>query len=306
VCADAGGAELVEVGDELGRQEHALAADEVGEPPSAVLELVDLSLQGLVDLGHGLGELLGSGIKQFVDPCERHTGVGEDLDADQVEHGVGVVAPVPRGVTRGLRQQAALLVVPYRAHGHANVLGELADGEHRRRGGVRVGRGPGHDARGRLKVARAPTYAASAMPIAPGDRDLRAVADRRAEQQSARRLDDRREGLVLGEPAHAGGHRVGGDEGAADEGQELDQQRRVARRLGVFETSPIRTASQVSANATRTSRPIAAIQASRPPVDRKPRSTATPIARAVLMAVWIMLPRTCPVSSEAREIAIVR
>ena len=145
--ADAGGAELVEEADELGRQEHALAAGEVGDPPAAVLERPDLLLQGLVDLRHRLGELLGSGVEQLVDACERHAGVGQDLDAHEVEHGLRVVAPVARGVTRGLRQQAALVVVAHRADGHPDVLGELADGEHRR---------VAHAARGRLKAARAP------------------------------------------------------------------------------------------------------------------------------------------------------
>ena len=50
-------------------------------------------------------------------------------------------------------------------------------------------------------------------------------------QQAAQRLDDGREGLVLGEPAHAGRHRVGGDEPAAEERQQHQGHRQVARGL---------------------------------------------------------------------------
>src|SRR2546421_12959003 len=38
---------------------------------------------------------------------------------------------------------------------------------------------------------------------APGDGEDRAVADRSSQQQPAQRVDDRREGLVLGEPAYS-------------------------------------------------------------------------------------------------------
>jgi len=41
---------------------------------------------------------------------------------------------------------------------------------------------------------------------APGDGEDRAVADRGAQQQPPQRVDDRREGLVLGEPAYPGWH----------------------------------------------------------------------------------------------------
>jgi hypothetical protein len=155
--ADPGGTQLVEIADELVRQEHALALRELGDAPAALLEVLDLPPQRLVDLGDGLGEPLGSGVLQVVDPRERHAGVGEDLDADQVEYGLGAVAPVARAVAGGLGEQPALVVVPDRAHRDADVLGELADGQHRRRGGIAAGGGLGHDARGRLNTARAPT-----------------------------------------------------------------------------------------------------------------------------------------------------
>ncbi len=41
---------------------------------------------------------------------------------------------------------------------------------------------------------------------APGDGEDRAVADRGPQQQPPQRVDDRREGLVLGEPAYPGWH----------------------------------------------------------------------------------------------------
>jgi hypothetical protein len=54
----------------------------------------------------------------------------------------------------------------------------------------------------------------------PGECDDGAVADRCTHQQSPQRVDDRREGLVLSEPADPAGHRVQGDERTADEWQE--------------------------------------------------------------------------------------
>ncbi len=52
--------------------------------------------------------------------------------------------------------------------------------------------------------------------------------------------------------------------------------------------------------------PSAAIQATGPAVGRKPMSSATPATMATLIVVRIKLPRTCPVSTEARAIAKVR
>ena len=70
---------------------------------------------------------------------------------------------------------------------------------------------------------------------------------------------------------------------------------------------PSATASQVSANV------ISASSAGRrEPVERrrrsarKPTSSATPITTARLSSVWIRLPSTWPVSTEAREMAMVR
>ena len=71
-------------------------------------------------------------------------------------------------------------------------------------------------------------------------------------------------------------------------------------------TRPSATDSQVSAKAISASTPTAASHSAGSAVGRKPMSSATPMTTARLSIVWIMLPRTCPVSTEAREIAIVR
>ena len=56
---------------------------------------------------------------------------------------------------------------------------------------------------------------------APGGRDPPVTADRLVHQQAAESLDDRGEGLMLGEPAQPVRHRLGGDESAAEEGQHV-------------------------------------------------------------------------------------
>jgi sugar diacid utilization regulator len=68
---------------------------------------------------------------------------------------------------------------------------------------------------------------------APGGGDDRVVPDRGARQQAPQGLDDGREGLVLGERAQPGGHRLGGDEAAAQEGQHHQERGQVAGRLRI-------------------------------------------------------------------------
>src|SRR5664279_2041101 len=75
---------------------------------------------------------------------------------------------------------------------------------------------------------------------------------------------------------------------------------------GVLVTRPSATASQVSARANSASTVIAAIHSAGSAVGRKPRSRLTAMTRPTLSIVWIMAPTTCPVSMEAREIAMVR
>src|SRR5215213_6195990 len=69
---------------------------------------------------------------------------------------------------------------------------------------------------------------------------------------------------------------------------------------------PNATVSQVIAQETIASTPIAAIHSRAPAVGRNPTSSATPTTTATAIAVCIMAPRTWPVSTEAREMAMVR
>src|SRR5260221_13049997 len=73
---------------------------------------------------------------------------------------------------------------------------------------------------------------------APGDGEDGTVADRRAQQQPAQRVDDGRERLVLGEPTYSDCHPVRADKGATgerqneleDEGEAIGSRRRFAPR----------------------------------------------------------------------------
>src|ERR1019366_8386565 len=66
----------------------------------------------------------------------------------------------------------------------------------------------------------------------PGDGDDGAVANRCTHQQPPQRVDDRREGLVLSEPADPTGHRGQRDERTADEWQEEQRHHHIAGCLG--------------------------------------------------------------------------
>ena len=71
-------------------------------------------------------------------------------------------------------------------------------------------------------------------------------------------------------------------------------------------TRPSATDSQISANVSSASRPIAPSQSSTPAVGLKPSASATPMTTAIATSVWIRLPTTWPVRTETRAIAIVR
>ena len=71
-------------------------------------------------------------------------------------------------------------------------------------------------------------------------------------------------------------------------------------------TRPSATDSQISANVSSVSRPIAPSQSSTPAVGLKPSASATAMTTAIAAMVWIRLPTTWPVSTERRAIAIVR
>ena len=52
--------------------------------------------------------------------------------------------------------------------------------------------------------------------------------------------------------------------------------------------------------------PAAPSQPATPAVGRKPRPTATAITMTRLTMDWLRLPRTCPVNTDARAMAMVR
>src|SRR6202050_772532 len=76
-----------------------------------------------------------------------------------------------------------------------------------------------------------PEVAAQGDDGAPDERDPRVVPDRLVRQQAAQGLDDRRERLVLGEPAQPGRQGVGRDKPTTKERQEYQWHGQVARRL---------------------------------------------------------------------------
>src|SRR6266481_3958563 len=59
---------------------------------------------------------------------------------------------------------------------------------------------------------------------APGDGEDGTVANRHTQQQPPHRVDDGREGLVLGEPAYPACHRIRADKRTAGERQELEDE----------------------------------------------------------------------------------
>ena len=75
---------------------------------------------------------------------------------------------------------------------------------------------------------------------------------------------------------------------------------------GLFDTRPRATPSHVSEKHSSTRKPMARSQSVALAFGLKPASTATPSRSTTLAIDWITLPNTCPVSSEVREIAIVR
>src|SRR6185437_1818237 len=80
-----------------------------------------------------------------------------------------------------------------------------------------------------LVQATRPDVRQHRYPDAPGDRDDQVVADLGSGQQAAQRLVHRGERLVLGEPADPRRQRAGWDEPAAEERQEDEEHRGVAR-----------------------------------------------------------------------------
>ena len=167
------------------------------------LALADLGAQAAIDVLDRRGELLLVGRQQLVHPRQRHAGVGQRPDPDQLDDGCRVVAPVPRLVALGLGQQPLGVVVAHRPHGHAGVGRELADRQHVRPLFIEVSV-PGGS--GELAVVRAhgERVGDDQEADAPGEGDPHVVAERLFGVQVAERVDDRGDGLVLGEPLAPG------------------------------------------------------------------------------------------------------
>jgi hypothetical protein len=71
-------------------------------------------------------------------------------------------------------------------------------------------------------------------------------------------------------------------------------------------TMPSATVSQVSAKLTIARTPARANHSTGVAFGRNPMSTATPSTTAMQSIDWITAPTTCPVSTDARAIAMVR
>src|SRR5262245_13414421 len=69
---------------------------------------------------------------------------------------------------------------------------------------------------------------------------------------------------------------------------------------------PAAAANQANAKVRSARKPAAASHSTTVALGRKPMSNATPMTSTMAMIVWITLARTWPVSTDAREIAIVR
>lgn len=74
----------------------------------------------------------------------------------------------------------------------------------------------------------------------------------------------------------------------------------------VFARRPIAADSQLSPKASSSISPSAAAHSTGVALGRKPTAGAIPVISTRMTSTWTMLPSTCPVSTEEREIAIVR
>jgi hypothetical protein len=92
----------VEVVGDLRGDEQPVAGTELGESPAGTEEFLGPFLQVTVDLSDRPGKPVGVGGKQLLDAGERHAGLGERSDLDQVDGMLGSVTPVARRVTRRL------------------------------------------------------------------------------------------------------------------------------------------------------------------------------------------------------------
>jgi hypothetical protein len=127
-------AQPVEVRHRLRRQGQAVSGCQLRDQLAVLLPVPDLRAQAPVDFGDGGFELLLVRDQQLADTRQRHAGVGERTDPDQLDDGVGVVPPVAGVVAFRLRQETLGVVVPHRTYGDSGVRRQLADREPVRHG----------------------------------------------------------------------------------------------------------------------------------------------------------------------------
>src|SRR5450759_3644629 len=143
-------------------------------------------------------------------------------------------------------------------------------------GGVAVARRLSHDARGRSNIDRAPTYPASAMPTHQATAII-ALLPIGVPRSSPRVVSMRGvKGWFSANQRTPAGIAWVGTKALLMKGRNWINSGLLLADSGVLETSPMRTASQVSANAIRTSRPVSAIQSRRPPVGPEPQEHRDP------------------------------
>jgi hypothetical protein len=133
----------------------------------------------------------------------------------------------------------------------------------------------------------------------------RRVSDRRSHQQAADRLDDGRGRLALGEDAEDARHRVRRNEAATDEHREHQWHRQVARRLHALGAKAEGSGQPHDREREEPKQPATATHSTALAFGRKPTASATPTTATRLTIVWIVLPRTWPVSTAPGAMPIV-
>ncbi len=125
--ADPHRTELVENVDDVGGEEQPLALSKLAEPAAVLLDLTDPGLQRAVDGRHFGSELRRCRVEQLLDPREGDTGLGEGLDSDQIDDGLGVIAAVAGCVPGWFPQQPTGVIVPDGSHGDTDMRRQLAN-----------------------------------------------------------------------------------------------------------------------------------------------------------------------------------
>ena len=115
---------------------------------------------------------------------------------------------------------------------------------------------------GFAEIERAgPGVASGDHDCAPAEGEPAVSVGGGAGEERAGGLDEGGEGLLLGEHLQPGGHGLGGDEAAAEEGEEGEDQRRLLAVSTDLALMPIATATQPTAKETSARKPVGASQA---------------------------------------------